>query len=41
MIMGSLGAGGLPRLAHDGENETHAKTKKPAARSAHDFEIRR
>ena len=28
MIMGSLGAGGWPRLAHDGANETHAKTKK-------------
>src|SRR5208282_4790532 len=35
MIMGSLGAGGWPRLAHDGANETHAKTKKPAARSAY------
>ena len=40
MIMGSLGAGGWPRLAHDGANETHAKTKKPAARSASDFESR-
>src|SRR5271166_2317344 len=28
MIMGSLGAGGWPRLAHDGANETHAKTKR-------------
>src|SRR5208337_4980235 len=27
MIMGSLGAGGWPRLADDGANETHAKTK--------------
>src|SRR5271168_1033132 len=37
MIIGSLWAGGWPRLAHDGANETHAKTKKPAARSASDF----
>ena len=27
MIMGSLGAGGWPRLTHDGANETLAKTK--------------
>src|SRR5271154_357404 len=40
MIMGSLGAGGWPRLAHDGANETDAKTKKPAAQSPSDFEIR-
>src|SRR5271166_5251293 len=31
MIMGSLGAGGWPRLAHDGANETHAKTKRAGA----------
>src|SRR5271156_3308781 len=40
MIMGSLGAGGWPRLAHDGANETDAKTKKPAAQSPSDFDSR-
>src|SRR5271170_2890411 len=34
MIMASLGAGGWPRLAHDGANETHAKNEKSQGREA-------